>query len=341
MYRFGDRRAGSTDATTLAVALQRLGDRRVEDRRIVPTGFDPLDRTLLGGLHDRDLVLLGGLPGVGKTVAALQIARNAAVDGVHVTYVCYEHDVDDLLTRLLLLELGEEVRREPALAAPIEVVRDRIADTMMRGAPLGALADAAGPATPGLRSAIERLESYAHRLGLVAASGGDTTVERIDALLEEGDEGPGLLVVDYLQKVCVQPEPDDESSKVRRVTEHLKDLAMRRRVATLALVAADRASLDARRLRLHHLRGSSALAYEADGIVILNDKARAVSRVHLSYDPVRAGTFRDWVVWSVEKNRRGSADVHLEFRKAFTFYRFEVEGRHVTDRLVDERLDVD
>lgn len=330
----------STTAMSAADALDLLEGRPVSrGHRVVPAGFDPLDTVLLGGFHDRDLVLLGGLPGVGKTIMALQVARNAAMAGTPVTYACYEHDVDDLLTRLILLELALE-RDHAEDGLMVELVRDDIATMLSRGAGLGQLADQVQQGRAALGAALERLDTYAERLTLVAASGRDTTLEDLTALVEGGDQDQ-LLVVDYLQKVAVTPEPADEAAKVTHVTEGLKDLALSRGLPILALVAADRAALDTRRLRLHHLRGSSALAYEADVVLLLNEKAQSVSRVHLSYDPVRAKSFRDWVILSVEKNRRGANDVQLEFRKDFSFFRLDPVGRHVNERLVDERLDIE
>ena len=46
-------------------------------------------------------MLLGGKPGVGKTIAALQWARSMAQRGVVAVYLCFEHDEVTLLTRLL------------------------------------------------------------------------------------------------------------------------------------------------------------------------------------------------------------------------------------------------
>src|SRR5437762_14179857 len=42
----------------------------------IPTGFDPLDAAIGGGLQRGELVLLGGAQGIGKTITALQMARN-------------------------------------------------------------------------------------------------------------------------------------------------------------------------------------------------------------------------------------------------------------------------
>ncbi len=147
-----------------------------------------------------------------------------------------------------------------------------------------------------------------------------------------------MLFVDYLQKVAVHPEPPTESDKVTRIAEGLKEIALSHSISVVAVVAADAEGVKAPRLRLHHLRGSSALAYECDVAVILNDKHRTVAKAHLAYDPVRAETFKHQVIFSIEKNRGGPALVDVEFRKDFHFYRFNTTGQYVAEKLVDERL---
>src|SRR5262249_45689295 len=81
-----------------------LRDGEMRRRRAIPTGFDPLDRTIAGGLKPGELLLVGGAQGLGKTTLTLQMARNMAAGGARVLYVCYEHDERFLLTRLLALE---------------------------------------------------------------------------------------------------------------------------------------------------------------------------------------------------------------------------------------------
>src|SRR5450756_2848957 len=77
-------------------------------------------------------------------------------------------------------------------------------------------------------------------------------------------------------------------------------------VPVLALVAVDKSGLEAgKRVRLRDLRGSSALAHEADVALIMNDKFDVVARHHLMYNLVNAETYREWVVFSIEKNRNG------------------------------------
>ena len=146
-----------------------------------------------------------------------------------------------------------------------------------------------------------------------------------------------VLLIDYLQKVPTGVAVE-EPERVTRVAGGLKELALESDVAVVAAVAADRDGLVARRLRLQHLRGSTALAHEADVVVTLNEKWSAVSKAHLAYDATRARTYRQWVVFSIEKNRDGPAGVDVEFRKDFANFRFEPQGRFVAEQLVDDVL---
>jgi replicative DNA helicase len=275
---------------------------------------------------------------VGKTIVTLQWARNIALQGGTVIYACYEHEEQALLGRLLALEMGElphstdydtELDQMRLGIQEIAAGSNRSLSDVLQGE--GAVA-----------RAYEHIESYGTRLWLVRASSAHTTVDKLEQMVRERQqEDPGgtlVLVVDYLQKVAMHPEPDVESEKITRVTESLKDMALTYKIPILSVVAADKEGLQSRRLRLHHLRGSSALMYECDVAVILNDKFNTVSKVHLAYDPVRAETFRDWVIFTVEKNRGGPNLLDLEFRKDFLHFRFEPEGGLVAEKLVDERL---
>jgi replicative DNA helicase len=320
------------DTLDLVLALDTDPD-RVPTARIA-TGFDLIDRVLDGGLRAHDLMLLGGSPGVGKTVAALQLARHVAIHGRTALYLSYEHDEPTMLGRLLALELGEMSR--PNIAPEIDRLRGVVVEASAGFRSL----DEAIRTEPLVADACERISSYADRLLLVRGSGAHTDLALIEAAVTaSGTDDGGVLVVDYLQKVAVHPEPTDEAEKVTRVSEGLKELALSHDLAVLALVAADWEGLRAGRVRLHHLRGSSALAYECDVAVIMNHKYDVVSRVHLTYDTVRAETFKQQVVFSIEKNRGGTAMVDLEFRKDFLHYRFEPRGSYMAERSIDDRLE--
>lgn len=331
----GGKRA--TEPHTVATVLGNLDSeiKAGHGKDLVPiaTHFTPLDRVLGGGLRAGDLTLVGGMPGVGKTVLTLQWARNIALSGGTAVYACYEHEESVLLARLLALELGDLPHSSDDLE--MEKLRTGIQEVAMgTGIGLMAVLDSEDL----VRRAYEHVEMYADRLWLVRASGAHTGIDELEEMAVQRKDGVTVLFVDYLQKVSVRPEPAEEAEKVTRITEALKDLALTHKIPVVCVVAADREGLKSRRLRLHHLRGSSALAYEADVALILNDKFNSVSKVHLAYDPVRAETFKNWVVFSVEKNRGGPNLVDMEFRKDFMYYRFDPTGGIVAEKLVDERI---
>lgn len=326
-----------TRATQLGELLdqmdQSLREGNVTDLAATPTGFKVLDEIIGGGLRAGDLVLLGGPPGVGKTIAALQMARDVAVGGKQAIFICYEHEEVVLATRLLAMETAD--------AGGSTQTANRISALLLEGAQgqLGLVETLA--ADPVVAEGLARMRGYADRLTLVRASGAHTSLTQVDSLIRThvADGRAPVVFVDYLQKVPIHPEPSNESEKVTRSVEWLKDLALSHHVPIVAVSAVDTGGLDARRLRLHHLRGSAAVAFEADVVLMLNDKTKAVSKVHLAYDPVRAKTYRDWVVMSVEKNRGGPNLIDLEFRKDFARFRLDPDGGIVSEKLVDERLD--
>src|SRR5258706_13928626 len=94
---------------TLSQVLNDANDQVVRgdlsDYVPLPTGFDPLDGLIGGGLRKTELVLLGGAQGIGKTIATLQIARNVAMrPDQFAFYLSYEHTETHLMNRLLCLE---------------------------------------------------------------------------------------------------------------------------------------------------------------------------------------------------------------------------------------------
>jgi replicative DNA helicase len=327
-----------TRAQSVTEVLSHLDDqlRAGDDAelRSVPTGFGILDDILGGGLRTGELLLLGGPPGVGKTITALQWAREVARSGRTAIFACYEHEPTTLLVRLLGLEAGEVGGEADAFARDLSSL---LAEGDASGRGLEVVLDEHS----GGHDALERVKKYADRLVLVRASGAHTTTEEMAALVEQhrlGGKG-AVLFVDYLQKIPLQPEPSTESEKVTRTVEAMKDLALEYHVPVILLSAVDAEGMRASRLRMYHLRGSSAIAFESDVVLMMNSKEKAVSKIHLSYDTVRARGFRDWVVVSIEKNRGGPNLIDLEFRKDFRHFRLDPDGGLVTEKLVDERSD--
>lgn len=300
--------------------------------RVWPTGFPALDAVLTGGLRSGELVLLGGPAGQGKTTLGMQVARNAVAAGGTAVVFSYEHESHTLLERLISMEAAE---LDPGEVAGVIDVR-RALETADRGESLESVLGTLRGGT----AALAGLAGYGERLQVHESSGVTTTLEQIrDSVFRvaEATGQPPLVLLDYIQKVPVDRPTEDE--RVTAAAEGLKDLALSAGVPVVAISAADKDALAAgHRLRAKDLRGSSALAFEADVLLIVNDKVDIVSREHLLYNLGNIERFREWSVFSIEKNRHGRAGVELEFAKDFEHGRFHPEGQEVSERLIDHRV---
>ncbi len=293
-----------------------------------PTGFDPLDGVLDGGLMPQELVLLGGRPGVGKTLTALQWARSVAAAGHSAMVVCYEHDEVTLLARLLMQEIAA---LHPELdSTTLLGIRSAVRGLVIRSATLRELSDF----HPSINDGLESLHADAGHLHLYRASTQWSDTSWVAELTVQNVERGGVLVVDYLQKLPVEGVPNVRE-QVMRATEALKDLAVSADITVLALAAADETGVATRRLRLDHLRGSDSLAHECDIAMVLNEKVDATADRHLRYDSLKMESAKRQVVLSIEKNRRGEHDVHLQFNKDFANYRLDPQGTFNPDGLFD------
>ena len=326
----------------LADIRHRVATGELADYEPIPLGLAPLDRMLGGGLRPGELMLIGGAQGTGKTTMALQMARNIAASGqAYVLYVNFEHDDADMLNRLIAMEsaLPHLPNTKPSTGAvKITDVRSEVIRSWARAGEEPA--DLA--ASPRLKPAIDRIARYGGNLyllrGSATASTVDNLLELIDMHRRKSGERRLVLIIDYLQKVPQIPEPPSETEKVTFVVNGLKDIALTEKVPTIAIVAADKEGLKAARLRNHHLRGSSAINYEADVILILNEKYQIVAKVNIEFNPYQAQRFRDWIIASVEKNRSGADNLDIEYHKHFDFSCFDPTGRPVQEKLIEERL---
>lgn len=326
----------SASMSTLGEVLQEADLRMRTGGRVGavvwPTGFDPLDSHFGGGLRGGELMLLGGQQGLGKTTMALQIVRHAVATGRSAVIFSYELEARSLVERFLIMEAAYAMGRGHVT---IKDIRAAMEDSS------AATLDERFAHVPGGPQALAAMRYYGDRLHIHESSSQSTDlrtiVETVAEIKESGQEP--LVLIDYLQKIPVIGSKHVEEERVTHNVEGLKDLALKADVPILAIVAAEKAALvSGRRMRLHDLRGSSALAYEADIALILNRKYDVVARHHLMYDAGNMDRFKNWAVLSIEKNRSGLSDVVLEFEKRFQEGRFEVVGRMVQEQLIEERV---
>jgi replicative DNA helicase len=170
----------------------------------VPTGFLSLDRALGGGFRKRDLVVLGGDVGAGKSALALGIALRATKADRTVAYFSGEMDEDRLLERALAVEAR----------ISIDAIRS------------GNLPD---ETRSELGAAALRIRDLPLRIFPLVGQGFD------QALAVAWDEDMDLVVIDYLQLL---PPPTDglpQEEGCAASVRALKALSLDRRIACLTV----------------------------------------------------------------------------------------------------------
>lgn len=171
----------------------------------IPTGFPSVDRLLGGGLRRRDLVLLAGDIGSGKSSLALAIALRTALAGTPILFLSGEMDEERLMERALALE-GR---------ATVDELRTGKLDDERRAA--------VGAAAVRLRG-----------LPLVVRPLIGRKFEEIDAAMEVVPR-PALVVIDYLQLVPPPSPVADQEDALALATRALKGVALSENVAVLAV----------------------------------------------------------------------------------------------------------
>lgn len=311
---------------------EHLRQGAIESYTALPTGFSPLDEYIGQGLVPESLILIGGPPNVGKTIFALQLARNIALRGanggfgqrkrVGALYVCYEHGDVYLEQRLLCMEsfvanpaarLGvtlNEIQREMSTPLRKSEGAEEGLDKILRRMPQA-------------HQAYQRLNNYWEHLYLVKGDASKTTPEVFDKYIEyvktEGRLDSLVLIVDYLQKVPVMPHLHENKNPVQVVVEELKNLALRRRIPVVAVAAGDAEGLRRDHLRFEDLWGNSSINYEPDVAIMLNPTGRDNAAARRKHREPK-------VLFSIEKNRLGPTWIEFLFKLWGQYYAFDPQG---------------
>jgi replicative DNA helicase len=243
-----------TAAATAAVSIAERALNSGGHLSGITTGLTNLNDKI-GGLHNSDLVILAGRPGMGKTSLATNIAYNAAsrwmrdnADGIaddrnmgaRCAFFSLEMSADQLATRILAEQSGissENLRMGKISRADFQNLARAARD--LEALPLF-IDD-----TPGLT--IAALRTRARRL--------------------KRRHGVGLIVVDYLQLLQgTSKAGENRVQEISEISRGLKTLAKELHVPVIALSQLSRAveSREDKRPQLSDLRESGSIEQDAD-----------------------------------------------------------------------------
>jgi replicative DNA helicase len=171
----------------------------------IPTGFGSLDKLVGGGFRRRDLILLGGDIGSGKSALALGIALRVAQQSLGVAYLSGEMNEERLMERALAIE-GKVAVDELRVAKLTDQTR------------------------AGVGGAAVRLRGLPISFMPLSEADFESVFEQLDSVKQLG-----LVVVDYLQLVPPPKARTTQDEDTALVLRHLKALALARQVALLVV----------------------------------------------------------------------------------------------------------
>ena len=216
------------------------------------TGFESIN-SKCGGLHDSDLIILAGRPGMGKSSLAMNIAYNCAAR----------------LKRDRLDEIEKSVGAGVAVFS-LEMSKDQLATRI--------LAEQSGIPSEALRMGkisredFQQLSYASQRLADLPLYIDDTPALSISALRTRARRlkrrhDIGLIVIDYLQLLQgSQRSQDNRVNEISEISRGLKTLAKELNVPVIALSQLSRAveQRDDKRPMLSDLRESGSIEQDAD-----------------------------------------------------------------------------
>lgn len=234
--------------STLAEAIERITNQDDGILRGHKTGYTDLDN-LLGGLQKSDLILLAARPSVGKTAFAINIAYNAARQGIPVGFFSMEMSVDQVVDRLIAVSSGSSLWKLRTGKLSHREGHDdflKITTACEELATLPIYIDD----SPALN--VLQMRAMARRL--------------------QAEHGLGLLVIDYLQLMGARKSYESAVQQVTEISRGLKGLAKELNIPIVALSQLSRAieQRDGHKPKLSDLRDSGSLEQDADLVMFIH-----------------------------------------------------------------------
>ncbi len=255
----------------------------------VTTGFTRLDH-LTAGLQGSDLIILAARPSMGKTALALNIARNAAVEG-------------NVPVAIFSLEMSKEQLSMRMLCSEARVDSSRVRGGFLNPEDWNRITDAAG--------VLSEAPLFIDDSPDISATSIRTKSRRLKM-----DRGLGLVVIDYMQLMKGRLTAERRDLEISEISRSLKLLAKELNLPVVALSQLNR-KLEERsdkRPQLSDLRESGALEQDADVVAfIYRDEV---------YNKDESNSNRGMAEIIIAKQRNGpTGTVPLTFLNAYT--RFE------------------
>jgi replicative DNA helicase len=276
--------------------LEATGPLSVDEQAGQPiaSGFRNLD-ALLGGLQRSDMIVLAARPSVGKSTLALNLARNAAVNGAVVGIFSLEMGREQVAMRLLAAEARVDMHR-----IRTRMVSDDEQARVVNS--IGFLSDLPVYVDDTPLQTVAEIRGKARRLQL--------------------EHGLDFAVVDYMQLLNGSSRRGDgnRTQEVSEISRSLKGMARDLRVPVLAVSQLSRAieRRESRRPVLSDLRESGSIEQDADVVMFIHRVDKSMTEEEWNKTNPQAPFPRGVAEIIVAKHRHGPThDLQMVVRDNF------------------------
>ena len=232
----------------------------------VSTGLTDID-TIIGGLHQSDLVILAGRPSMGKTALATNIAFNAAYDRYKRADNNSAENSAGAVVGFFSLEMSAEQLAARILSEQTEIASDKIRKGLLTNEEFDKLVVAS--------QTLHNLPIYIDDTPALSVGMLRTRARRL-----KREHDLGLVVVDYLQLMESAGKSDNRVQEIASITRGLKTIAKELDVPVLALSQLSRAveQREDKRPQLSDLRESGTIEQDADVVAFIFREAYYLER---------------------------------------------------------------
>ena len=276
----------------------------------VPTGLKDLDDRL-GGLHQSDLIIIAGRPGMGKTALATNIAFNAAQKiqnngkKTNIAFFSLEMSSEQLSTRILA---------EQSRIKSNDIRRGKISDEQF---------------DKFLETSknISELPLYIDETPAINIASLSNRARRIKRL-----KGLDMIIVDYIQLMKgTFNNKDGRVQEISEITQGLKAIAKELSIPVVALSQLSRAveQRDDKKPQLSDLRESGSIEQDADVVMFvyrqsyyLKSKEPRPATVEHAEWQAKMNEVSHLAELIISKQRHGpTGNITLEFEEMFTKFK--------------------
>ena len=276
----------------------------------VPTGLRDLDDRL-GGLHQSDLIIIAGRPGMGKTALATNIAFNAAQKlqdsgkKSSIAFFSLEMSSEQLSTRILA---------EQSRIKSNDIRRGKISDDQF-------------DKFIETSKNISELPLYIDETPAISIAAMSNRARRIKRLF-----GLDMIVVDYIQLMKGSyNNKDGRVQEISEITQGLKAMAKELSVPVVALSQLSRAveQRDDKKPQLSDLRESGSIEQDADVVMFVyresyylkSKEPRPATIEHAEWQ-AKMNEVSHLAELIISKQRHGpTGNINLEFEEMFTKFK--------------------